>query len=142
MTVAVPTVVLETVAAFVDKSVGVSACNWVLSVPRLVPSAPRVVLCLLRLVSSVWRFVMGMLSAAMIDWIIDETFNPLKEPPIVTLINRRYPIYRYDCPPLERKAGSKTEVSLLKAGSAGRLPFTNALAGNKTVYGTYLPTLC
>jgi hypothetical protein len=37
-------------------------------------------------VSSVWRLVMGMLSAAMIDEMIDETFNPLNVPPIVTLI--------------------------------------------------------
>ena len=30
--------------------------------------------------------VIGILSAAMIDWIIDDTFKPLKVPPMVTLI--------------------------------------------------------
>ena len=88
-TVALPTVVLEEVAVWVLNRVEVKFCNSVLSTPRLVPRAPTVVLLVFRSVSSVWRLVMGMLSAAMIDWIIDETFKPLKVPPIVTLINRR-----------------------------------------------------
>jgi hypothetical protein len=46
-----------------------------------------------KLVFVVWRFVIGMLSAAIIDEIIDETFKPLKVPPIVTLITLdTYPI--------------------------------------------------
>jgi hypothetical protein len=45
-----------------------------------------VVLCFCRFVSSVSRFVIGMLSAAITAWMIEETFSPLNSPPMVTLI--------------------------------------------------------
>jgi hypothetical protein len=86
LTEALPTDAVETVAVCELRRVGVMACNWVLRVPKLVPKAPRVVLVFVRFVSSVWRFVIGMLSAAIIEEIIDETFKPLKVPPIVILI--------------------------------------------------------
>ena len=83
---ALPTEAVETVALWVLKSVEVSAWSWVLSWPRLVPSAPMVLLWVDRFVSVVWRLVIGMLSAAMIDEMIDETLRPLNVPPIVTPI--------------------------------------------------------
>jgi hypothetical protein len=86
LTEALPTLGVETVATWELKRLGVNACNWVLSVPKLVPRAPSVELVLDRVVSVVWRLVIGMLSAAIIDEMIDETFNPLKLPPMVTLI--------------------------------------------------------
>jgi hypothetical protein len=41
------------------------------------PRDPRSELLLVSVVSVFWRLVIGMLSAAMIAWIIDETLRPL-----------------------------------------------------------------